>query len=76
MSNIVPGRAELVHEMRDPDLKRLEALARQCGALARRVATKRGVGIELLPMSATTPALCAPRVQTAVEKGMVLVELE
>jgi N-carbamoyl-L-amino-acid hydrolase len=69
VSNIVPGRAELVHEMRDPDPKRLEALARQCGALARRVATKRGVGIELLPMSATTPALCAPRVQTAVEKA-------
>jgi N-carbamoyl-L-amino-acid hydrolase len=69
VSNIVPGRAEIVHEMRTPDPGKLDALARECAALARRIARKRGVEIELQSMSATTPALCAPRVQAAVEKA-------
>ena len=69
VSNIVPGRAELVHEMRAPDPKVLEALARQCASLAKRVARKRGVAIDLHTMSATLPALCSPRVQAAVEKA-------
>jgi N-carbamoyl-L-amino-acid hydrolase len=66
-SNIVPGRAELVHEMRDPDPAVLERLARDCDGLAREVAAARGVTVELRPMSATTPAPCALRVQEAIE---------
>src|SRR5436189_93818 len=60
-SNIVPGRAELVHEIRDPDAAVLERLARDCEALAREVAAARGLTVELRPISATTPAPCAPR---------------
>jgi N-carbamoyl-L-amino-acid hydrolase len=66
-SNIVPGRAELVHEMRDPDPEVLERLARDCEALAGEVATARGITLELRPLSATMPAPCAPRVQAAIE---------
>ena len=66
-SNIVPGRAELVHEMRDPDAGVLERLARECAALAEDVARARAITVEIRPMSATTPAPCAPRVQTAIE---------
>jgi N-carbamoyl-L-amino-acid hydrolase len=66
-SNIVPGRAELVHEMRDPDAAVLERLARECEGLAREVAAARGITVELRPMSATTPAPCAPRVQETIE---------
>src|SRR5438552_10576898 len=66
-SNIVPGRAELVHEMRDPDAAILERLARECDALAREVAAARGTTVEVRPMSATTPAPCAPRVQETIE---------
>ena len=66
-SNIVPGRAELVHEMRDPDPAILERLARDCEALAGEVAAARGITVELRPMSATLPAPCAPRVQAAIE---------
>ena len=66
-SNIVPGRAELVHEMRDPDPAILERLARDCAALAGAVAAARGITVELRPMSATLPAPCAPRVQAAIE---------
>jgi N-carbamoyl-L-amino-acid hydrolase len=66
-SNIVPGRAELVHEMRDPDAAVLGRLARECEALAREVASARGITVEVRPMSATTPAPCAPRVQTTIE---------
>lgn len=67
VSNIVPGRAELVHELRDPDAARLERLARETAALAHDVARTRGLTVEVRPMSATTPAACAPRVQAAVE---------
>jgi len=66
-SNIVPGRAELVHELRDPDREVLERLARDCEALAGEVAAARGITLELRPMSATLPAPCAPRVQAAIE---------
>ena len=68
-SNIVPGRTEMVHEMRSPEPPILESLFRACNGLARRIAKKREVGIEIRPMSVTTPALCAPRVQAAVEKA-------
>jgi N-carbamoyl-L-amino-acid hydrolase len=67
-SNIVPGRAELVHEMRDPDVSVLERLAGECAALAREVAAAHRLGVEIQPMSATTPAPCSPRVQAVTEK--------
>jgi len=66
-SNIVPGRAELVHEMRDPDGAVLARLRRECDALAREVAEARGITVEVRPMSATSPAPCAPRVQGTIE---------
>ena len=66
-SNIVPARAEIVHEMRDPDAATLERLANECAALAATVARERQIGVDLVPMSATTPALAAPRVQSAIE---------
>ncbi|HSF07563.1 MAG TPA: Zn-dependent hydrolase [Methylomirabilota bacterium] len=66
-ANVVPGRVELVHEMRDPDPDILERLAADLGALARAMAEKGGIGIEIRPMSATTPTPCAPRVMAAVE---------
>jgi beta-ureidopropionase / N-carbamoyl-L-amino-acid hydrolase len=66
-SNIVPGRAELVHEMRDPDPAVLERLARDCAELAQEVARARSIAVEIRPMSATTPAPCAARVQSAIE---------
>src|SRR5438093_2220729 len=67
-SNIVPARAELVHEMRDPDVAVLERLAAECATLARDVAGVHKVGLEIQPMSATTPAPCSPRVQAVTEK--------
>ncbi len=66
-SNIVPGRSELVHEMRDPDPDVLERLAREVAALARAVADARGIGVEVRPTSATTPTPCSPRVMAALE---------
>jgi N-carbamoyl-L-amino-acid hydrolase len=75
VSNIVPARGELVHEMRDPDPKNLERLFRECAALARQVAERRGVGVEIRPMSATSPAICAQRVQAAVERAAARLSL-
>jgi N-carbamoyl-L-amino-acid hydrolase len=67
VSNIVPGRAELVHEMRSPDADTLERLAEGCEALAREIGERRSIGVEVRRMSATTPVTCSPKVQAAVE---------
>ena len=67
VSNIVPARGELVHEMRGPDPDTLLMLDRRCASLARRLARRRSVQVEIRSMSATTPALCAARVQAATE---------
>ena len=69
VTNIVPGRAEIVHEMREPDPEVLERLGVECIALAQTVARARGLRVEVHPMSATVPAPCAPRVMAAVEEA-------
>lgn len=69
VSNIVPGRAELVHEMRDPDPDVLARLDQECAGLARSVAEARGLAVEVRPLSATAPTPCAPRVQAAIERA-------
>ena len=68
-SNIVPGRAELLHEMRDPDPGVLERLTKECAALAHDVARTHRLAVELYPISATTPAQCSARVQATIEKA-------
>jgi N-carbamoyl-L-amino-acid hydrolase len=67
VSNVVPARCEIVHEMRSPDAAMLEALGRASALLARRVSKRRQVTVDIRPLSATSPAACAPRVQEAVE---------
>lgn len=66
-ANVVPARAELVHEIRSPEADLLARLARDCEVLARRVARRRQLSAELRPLSATAPAACAPRVQAEIE---------
>jgi N-carbamoyl-L-amino-acid hydrolase len=67
VTNIVPARGELIHEMREPDPAVLDRLARECVSLAKRVAKRRQVQVEFHPLSATTPAPCAPRVQAVID---------
>jgi N-carbamoyl-L-amino-acid hydrolase len=67
VSNIVPARTTLVHELRDPDGEVLERLERECAALAHEVARARATEVEVRPLSATTPAPCAARVQAVIE---------
>jgi N-carbamoyl-L-amino-acid hydrolase len=76
VSNIVPARGELVQEMRAPDAALLERLAKDCQALAQRVAKRRGVAVELQAMSVTNPAQCAPRLQAAVADAARALGLE
>ncbi len=66
-SNIVPGRTELVHEMRDPDPAVLERLWNECRDLADAIAKERQLRVEIRPTSATVPAPCSPNVQSAIE---------
>lgn len=67
-ANVVPARAELVHEVRSPDADLLDRLARDCEALARRVARRRELAVEVRRLSATAPAACAARVQAVIEE--------
>jgi N-carbamoyl-L-amino-acid hydrolase len=75
VSNIVPARCEIVHEMRSPDAVVLEALGRACASLGRRVGKRRQVSLEICPLSATAPATCARRVQEAIEAASTAVGL-
>ncbi len=67
VSNIVPARAVLLQEMRELDPKILARLDRDCLALARAVARRRGLRVAREALSRTAPARCAPRVMSAVE---------
>ena len=67
VANIVPARAALLQEIRDAEPAVLEGLARRTLALARRVAKRRGLGLEAEDLRRAAPARMAPRVQTAIE---------
>jgi N-carbamoyl-L-amino-acid hydrolase len=67
VSNIVPARAVLMQEMRELDGRILARLDRECVALARAVARRRGLRVAVDTLSRTEPARCAPRVMEAVQ---------
>ena len=67
VSNIVPAQAVMLQEMRELDPKILARLDRECAALARAVARRRGLRVTIESMSRTEPARCAPRVMEAVQ---------
>ncbi len=66
--NIVPARARLLQEIRDPDPAVLERLARRTLALARRVAKRRGLTLEVEELMRAEPVGLSPRVQAVVEE--------
>lgn len=69
VSNIVPGRAEMVHEMRDPDPAALERLGAEFARVAAAVAHERGVGVDIDLISGTEPATAAPHVLALIEQA-------
>ncbi len=64
--NIVPARTSLLQEMRELDPAILDRLERRCLSLARRIAKRRGLALDVLPVSRNEPARCAPRVEAAI----------
>jgi N-carbamoyl-L-amino-acid hydrolase len=76
VSNIVPDRCVLLHEMRELDPKILARLERQCLALAKRVAKKWKLKVTVEPISKSQPARCAPRVMRAVEAAAAGLKLK
>ena len=67
VSNIVPARATLLHEMRSLDGRTLARLDRQCRDLARAVAKRRGLRVKVETISQSPPVHCSRRVMKAVE---------
>jgi N-carbamoyl-L-amino-acid hydrolase len=67
--NIVPARTALLQEIRDPDPAVLERLARRTLALARRVAARRGLAVEVEELMRAEPVAMSPRVQAAVARA-------
>jgi N-carbamoyl-L-amino-acid hydrolase len=65
--NIVPSRAALLQEIRDPEPAVLARLARRTLGLARRVATRRGLAVEIEELLRADPIRMSPRVQAAIE---------
>lgn len=67
VANIVPERAILLQELRDPDPALLERLARRTLQAARRVARRRGLALEVEPLMQAAPVRMSPRIQGAIE---------
>jgi N-carbamoyl-L-amino-acid hydrolase len=65
--NIVPERATLLQELRDPDPALLERLARRTLQTARRVARQRGLVLEVEHLMRAEPVRMSPRIQAAIE---------
>ena len=76
VSNIVPDRCVLLHEMRELDSRILNRLERQCLALAKSVARKWKLKVSVEPISRSQPARCAPRVMRAVETAATGLKLK
>jgi N-carbamoyl-L-amino-acid hydrolase len=75
VSNIVPARAVLLQEMRELEPRILARLDRECAALARTIARRRGVRVTVEVLSRTEPARCAPRVMDAVQAACEMLRL-
>ena len=75
VSNIVPARALLLQEMRELVPRILGRLERECLALARAIARRRGLRLAVEPLSRSEPARCAPRVLAAVEHACAALRL-
>jgi N-carbamoyl-L-amino-acid hydrolase len=67
VSNIVPARATLLHEMRSLDARTLSRLDAQCRTLARAVARRRGLRVKIEAISQSQPVRCSKRIMQAVE---------
>jgi N-carbamoyl-L-amino-acid hydrolase len=65
--NIVPERAALLQELRDPDPAVLERLASRTLQAARRVARGRGLILEVEHLMRAEPVRMSPRIQAAIE---------
>jgi N-carbamoyl-L-amino-acid hydrolase len=65
--NIVPERAALLQELRDPDPALLERLATRTLQAARRVARQRGLVLEVAHLMRAEPVRMSPRIQEAIE---------
>ncbi|MFQ5520956.1 MAG: hydantoinase/carbamoylase family amidase, partial [Candidatus Methylomirabilia bacterium] len=67
--NIVPAQTSLIQELRELTPAILDRLERRSLSLARRIANRRGLELEVSPGARTEPVQCAERVQAAIEKA-------
>ncbi|MBI2153441.1 MAG: Zn-dependent hydrolase [Candidatus Rokubacteria bacterium] len=75
VTNIVPARAALLQEMRELDGKTLDRLDRECAALAKRIAQRRGIRVAVERISRNQSARMAPEVQRAIEAAAAQLRL-
>jgi len=67
--NSVPSRAFLTVDARDTDGARRDGMVAAVEAAAREVARRRGLALSLQTLNADPPAVCAPEVVAAAERG-------
>ncbi len=75
VTNIVPSRASLIHEIRELDPRVLARLDRECAALAKGIAKRRGISVKIERVSLNEPARLAPEVQRAIEHAAANLKL-
>ena len=75
VTNIVPSRATLMHEIRELDPRVLARLDRECAALAKRIAKRRRISVRIERVSLNEPARLAPEVQRAIESAAATLKL-
>jgi N-carbamoyl-L-amino-acid hydrolase len=66
--NIVPGRVDLVIELRDLSLQKVERIAARIRSRAEEIARRSGTTIEMERTSTHEPALATPWVQELIER--------
>jgi N-carbamoyl-L-amino-acid hydrolase len=67
--NIVPERAALLQELRDPDPLVLDRLTSRTLQAARRVARRRGLVLEVEHLMRAEPVRMSPRIQSEIESA-------
>jgi N-carbamoyl-L-amino-acid hydrolase len=67
VANIVPERTVMIQELRDADPGRLDRLARRNLSLARRVARRHRIELEVADLVRAEPVQLSPRIQAVVE---------
>jgi allantoate deiminase len=74
--NVVPGLARFTVDTRHPDPSRRSELIAQIGDLCKRIASERGLALEIRPLRDRAPVTLSPRVTDVLRRASVAAGVE